>query len=159
MTIRVVQWTTGNVGKESVKAIVANPALELVGGYAWSDSKVGTDIGELVGIDPLGIAATNDVDALLALNPDCVVYNPMWPSVDELVHILEAGVNNLLDAVVENQLADRRQVVDLGWIDDCGQIVDRDLHEAELRTVGILTNEFRVNSKGAILLNAPADFR
>ncbi len=62
---RVVQWTTGNVGKESVKAIVANPGLELVGCFAWSDGKVGVDVGELVGIEPLGIAATNDVDALL----------------------------------------------------------------------------------------------
>jgi 4-hydroxy-tetrahydrodipicolinate reductase len=93
MTTRVVQWTTGNVGKESVKAIVANPGLELVGCYAWSDAKVGRDVGELVGIGPLGVATTDDVDALLGLKPDCVVYNPMWPSVDELVRILEAGVN------------------------------------------------------------------
>ena len=41
----------------------------------------------------LGFAATNDVDALLALKPDVVVYNPMWIDVDELVRILEAGVN------------------------------------------------------------------
>src|SRR5262249_58058064 len=90
---RLVQWTTGNVGKESVKAIVANPGLELVGCYAWTESKDGVDVGELVGIDPLGVAATSDVEALLGLRPDCVVYNPMWPSTDELVRILEAGVN------------------------------------------------------------------
>jgi len=90
---RVVQWTTGNVGKESVKAIVANPSLELVGCFAWSPAKVGVDVGELVGIDPVGVAATDDVEALLALRADCVVYNPMWPSVDELVRILEAGSN------------------------------------------------------------------
>jgi hypothetical protein len=90
---RVVQWTTGNVGKSSVQAIVANPGLELVGCYAWSPEKVGRDVGELVGIDPLGVTATDDVDALLALKPDCVVYNPMWLDVGELVRILEAGVN------------------------------------------------------------------
>jgi 4-hydroxy-tetrahydrodipicolinate reductase len=89
----VVQWTTGNVGKQSVKAMSANPTLELVGCFAWSPSKAGVDIGELVGIDPIGVTATNDVDALLALKPDCVVYNPMWPSVDELVRILESGSN------------------------------------------------------------------
>ena len=93
MPTRVVQWTTGNVGKESVKAIVANPSLELVGCFAWSPSKVGVDVGELVGIAPIGVTATDDVDALLALRPDCVVYNPMWPSVDELVRILESGTN------------------------------------------------------------------
>ncbi|MFI2338259.1 dihydrodipicolinate reductase [Nocardia rhamnosiphila] len=90
---RVVQWTTGNVGKSSVRAIVANPTLELVGCYAWAPAKVGRDIGELCGIDPLGITATDDVDALLALKPDCVVYNPMWIDVDELVCILSAGVD------------------------------------------------------------------
>jgi hypothetical protein len=93
MAIRVVQWTTGNVGKESLKAIVANPTLDLVGCFAWSPAKVGVDVGELAGIGPVGLAATDDVDSLLALKPDCVVYNPMWPSVDELVRILEAGVN------------------------------------------------------------------
>jgi 2,4-diaminopentanoate dehydrogenase len=93
MTIRVVQWTTGNVGKESVKAINANPALELVGCFAWSPAKVGVDVGELVGLPRLGVTATDDVEKLIALKPDCVVYNPMWPSVDDLVRILEAGVN------------------------------------------------------------------
>jgi hypothetical protein len=92
-TYRVVQWTTGNVGKSSVEAIVASPHLELVGCYAWSPDKVGQDVGELCGIAPLGIAATDDVDALLALEPDCVAYNPMWRDVDEMVRILEAGVN------------------------------------------------------------------
>src|SRR5450755_3954468 len=90
---RVVQWTTGNVGKSSVQAIAANPALELVGCYAWSPEKVGRDVGELCGIAALGVVATNDVDALLALRPDCVVYNPMWLDTDELVRILSAGVN------------------------------------------------------------------
>ena len=93
MTYRIVQWTTGNVGVKSVQAIVANPTMELVGCYAWSPDKVGKDAGELGGIDPIGVQATNDVDALLALKPDCVVYNPMFISVDELVRILGAGIN------------------------------------------------------------------
>lgn len=90
---RLVQWTTGNVGKSSVAAISRSPSLELVGCYAWSPDKVGRDIGALAGIEPLGVAATNDVDALLALKPDCVVYNPMWIDVDELVKILASGAN------------------------------------------------------------------
>jgi 4-hydroxy-tetrahydrodipicolinate reductase len=93
MALRVVQWTTGNVGRRSVRAVVDHPDLELVGCYAWSADKVGQDVGDLCGIEPLGVAATDDVDALLALKPDCVVYNPMWPDVDELVRILEAGAN------------------------------------------------------------------
>ncbi|HET7665033.1 MAG TPA: dihydrodipicolinate reductase, partial [Mycobacterium sp.] len=64
---RVVQWTTGNIGKSSVRALAANPNYELVGCYAWSQDKAGTDVGELCGIESLGVSATNDVDALLAL--------------------------------------------------------------------------------------------
>lgn len=115
MAARLVQWTTGNVGKESVKAIVANPDLELVGCYAWSESKDGIDVGNLVGIDPLGIVATNDVGALLDLKPDCVVYNPMWPSIDELVRILEAGVDVVTTAAFINGRrlgADRDRLVE-----------------------------------------------
>lgn len=93
MTYRVVQWTTGNVGRKSVHAVVANSDLDLVGCYAWSPDKVGRDAGELCDLDPLGVVATDDVDALLALKPDCVVYNPMFADVDELVRILGAGVN------------------------------------------------------------------
>jgi hypothetical protein len=102
MTYRVVQWTTGNVGKRSVRAIMASDELELVGCYAWSSDKEGKDVGELCGIDATGVAATNDVDALLALKPDIVVYNPMWPDVDELVRILEAGVNVVSTAAFIN---------------------------------------------------------
>jgi hypothetical protein len=102
MALRVVQWTTGNVGQRSVRAVVAHPGLELVGCYAWSADKVGKDVGELCGIDPLGITATDDVDALLALRPACVIYNPMWPDAGELVRILEAGVNVVSTAAFVN---------------------------------------------------------
>ena len=91
--IRVVQWTTGNVGRRAVRAVVDHPEMELVGCYAWSPDKAGQDVGELVGIDPIDVKATNDVDALIALKPDCVCYTPKWPNIDELVRILEAGIN------------------------------------------------------------------
>ena len=115
MTLRIVQWTTGNVGRQSVVAIAGNPGLELVGCYAWSPDKAGRDVGELCGLEPLGVSASSDVDALLALRPDCVVYNPMWPSIDELVRILEAGVNVVSTAAFINGRRlgpDRKRLVD-----------------------------------------------
>jgi 4-hydroxy-tetrahydrodipicolinate reductase len=115
MTLRVVQWTTGNIGKQAVAAISRHPDLELVGCYAWSPEKVGRDVGELCGLAPLGVRATNDVAALLALRPDCVVYNPMWPSIDELVRILEAGVDVVTTAAFINGRRlgpDRKRLLD-----------------------------------------------
>jgi hypothetical protein len=67
--------------------------LSLVGGYAWSGDKVGHDVGELCGIEPVGVTATDEVDALLALQPDCVVYTPYRPDNEQLVRILESGSN------------------------------------------------------------------
>jgi hypothetical protein len=97
-----------------VRAVVGHPDLELVGCYAWSADKVGRDVGELCGIDPIGVAATDDVDALLALRPDVVVYNPMWPSTDEVVRILEAGANVVSTAAFVNgrrHPADRERIL------------------------------------------------
>jgi len=92
--LRIVQWTTGNVGQRAVRAVLADPtAYQLVGCYAWAPDKVGRDVGELCGIDPVGVAATDDIDTLLGLGPDCVVYTPKWPDVDELGRILASGAN------------------------------------------------------------------
>ncbi len=115
MTLRIVQWTTGNIGKQSIAAIAESSELELVGCYAWSKEKVGVDVGELCGLDPLGVSATDDVEALLALEPDCVVYNPMWPSTEELVRILERGIDVVTTAAFitgRNLGPEREKLVD-----------------------------------------------
>jgi len=93
MSLRVVQWTTGNVGRKSLRAIAQHPDLELVGCFAHAKEKVGRDAGELAGIAKLGVAASDDVEALIALAPDCVSYNPQWPDVDLMERLLEAGIN------------------------------------------------------------------
>ena len=91
--LRVVQWTTGIVGKTSLRAIVSDPRLELVGVYCHSQDKVGLDAGALAKIPSVGVKATNDIDAILALRPDCVVYMPQWPNIDHIERILRAGCN------------------------------------------------------------------
>lgn len=91
--IRVVQWNTGVVGKPSLRAILAHPLLELVGCYCHAPAKVGADVGELCGLPATGVRATNSVEALLALKPDCVVYMPLLPSVDEMEKILASGAD------------------------------------------------------------------
>lgn len=93
MPLRVVQWTLGNVGRCCLRGIVMSRELDLVGCYVWSADKAGRDAGELAGFDPVGVQTTNDIDEVIALAPDCVSYNPLWPSVDELVRLLEAGIN------------------------------------------------------------------
>jgi 4-hydroxy-tetrahydrodipicolinate reductase len=93
MSYRVVQWTTGNVGQRAVRAIAEHPDLELVGLFAHAPDKQGRDAGELAGIAPLGVRATDDVEALLALEADCVSYMPLLPDYDLLGRFLRAGTN------------------------------------------------------------------
>ena len=92
-THRVIQWATGSVGQHAIPAIVEDPQLELAGVWVHSDAKVGRDAGELVGIAPLGVRATNSIDELLALDADCVLYAPLLADLDEMCRILEAGKN------------------------------------------------------------------
>ena len=92
--LRVIQWTTGNIGKRSLHAIIGRSDMELVGVYAHGADKVGVDAAELAGWpEPTGVTATNDIDALIALEPDACCYNPLWPDIDELTRLLESGVN------------------------------------------------------------------
>ena len=96
--MRVVVWSTGGVGAVAIDAISRRPDLELVGVWVHSPEKVGKDAGELAGIEPLGVAATHDADALIALAPDCVVYAASGPerdgaAVPDYLRLLQAGVN------------------------------------------------------------------
>ncbi|MCW2774612.1 MAG: dihydrodipicolinate reductase [Nocardioides sp.] len=92
--IRVIQWTTGNIGRRSLHAIIGRPDMELVGVFAHGAAKVGKDAAELCGWpEPTGVVATDDIDELLALGADACCYNPLWPSIDELCALLEAGVD------------------------------------------------------------------
>jgi len=93
MPLRVVQWTTGAVGRESLRGILDHPDLELVGLFAYSPDKAGVDAGVLVDRAPVGVTARTDGSALLALKPDCVLYTPRTPSVDEVCRILASGAN------------------------------------------------------------------
>jgi len=89
--LRVIQWTTGKVGTYTLRGILDDPRLELVGVYAYSADKAGRDAGELCGRPNCGVKATSDIDALLALGADSVVYTPLHPDVIELTRLLEQG--------------------------------------------------------------------
>ena len=93
MPYRVIQWATGNVGRAAIEGVLGHPDLELAGCWVHSEAKDGADVGMLIGRDPLGISATTDVDALLALDADCVVYSPIFADEGVVTRILESGKN------------------------------------------------------------------
>jgi 4-hydroxy-tetrahydrodipicolinate reductase len=90
---KVVQWATGNIGSHSLRAVINHPNLDLVGLYVYSEDKAGRDAGDLAGTAPTGVRATRDIDEVLAMEPDCVLYMGDRVDVDVLCRLLGAGVN------------------------------------------------------------------
>jgi len=88
---RVIQWATGVVGTASLRSIIRNPILELVGVKVYSESKEGIDAGDLAGTEKTGVLATRDVDAIMNLDADCVIYCPMPTNLGEIAALLESG--------------------------------------------------------------------
>jgi hypothetical protein len=106
MPLRVIAWSTGHVGVHALRCIVRHPDLELVGLWVHSADKAGRDAGELCGLAPTGVVATNDIDALLALGADCVVYTATadlrpWEAVDDIARILASGTNVVSSSMVQ----------------------------------------------------------
>ncbi|MER5885481.1 dihydrodipicolinate reductase [Streptomyces sp. NPDC001941] len=73
--IPTVVWGTGNVGRAAIRAVHAHPALKLSAVIVHNPAKVGRDAGELADAgSELGVAATDDIDSVLAAGPRAVVY-------------------------------------------------------------------------------------
>lgn len=95
---RIVVWGTGFVGTMVITEIVRHPLFELVGVGVSNPEKVGRDVGEICGLEPIGLTATDDVDALIALKPDALVhYGPTAAqadaNIDLITRFLRAGID------------------------------------------------------------------
>ncbi|MET7622178.1 dihydrodipicolinate reductase [Streptomyces sp. NPDC005408] len=95
--ISTVVWGTGNVGRAAIRAVEAHPALKLAAVLVHNPDKVGRDAGELGGLDAqLGVRATDDIDAVLAVSPRAVVYaasGDIRPddALADIIRAIEAG--------------------------------------------------------------------
>jgi hypothetical protein len=93
MPYRVIQWATGNVGRVAVQGILSHPELELVGAWVHGAEKAERDVGEICGLEPIGVRATASADEIIAMPADCVLYSPLLPQLDEVVRLLASGKN------------------------------------------------------------------
>lgn len=93
MALRVVQWATGSVGTAAINGVLEHPELELAGCWVHSKAKSGKDVGEIIGGAPLGVIATDSIEAILALDADAVIYAPLLPDPDEIAALLRSGKN------------------------------------------------------------------
>ncbi|BBZ15417.1 NAD(P)H-dependent amine dehydrogenase family protein [Mycobacterium branderi] len=103
---RVIQWGSGFTGEIALRYLITNKNLELAGLKCYTPGKEGVDAGEIAGLAPMGLSATRDIDQLLSLQADCVIFMPrdaladpsvpgsasaVW--VAELEQILRSGHN------------------------------------------------------------------
>src|SRR5262249_47760518 len=92
-TYRVAQWATGNIGAYALKGVIQHPQMALAGVHVYAADKVGRDAGELCRLPPVGVAATNRIEDILAAKPDCVLYMPQYTDLDDVCRLLAAGIN------------------------------------------------------------------
>ncbi len=90
---RVVQWATGNIGTYALRSVIEHPDMTLAGVYVHTSAKAGKDAGELCGLPPTGVVATHDIDEILALGADCVLYMPAACDIDKVCRLLASGAN------------------------------------------------------------------
>jgi 2,4-diaminopentanoate dehydrogenase len=98
MTYKIIQWGTGPLGTMSLREIIDNPRYELVGVYEFLPEKEGLDGGEICRRPATGIRATKDIEQLLALKADCVIFMPrvqpdFEPLDRDVMRLLESGKN------------------------------------------------------------------
>src|SRR6202012_5463167 len=91
--LRVIQWATGGGGKAAIECVLNHPQLELAGCWVHSAKKNGPDVGEILGVGELGVTANSNIDEVLALDADCVMYSPLIPNDEEVIAILRSGKN------------------------------------------------------------------
>ncbi|RAU92071.1 dihydrodipicolinate reductase [Mycobacterium colombiense] len=103
--LKVGVWGPGSMGVIALRGVIDHPELQLVDLVVHSDAKAGRDAGELCGIAPVGVRATQDPAAVLAGDADAVVYaaganlRPL-EAVADMVSILRAGKNVVSCSVV-----------------------------------------------------------
>ncbi|WP_327319481.1 NAD(P)H-dependent amine dehydrogenase family protein [Streptomyces sp. NBC_01235] len=96
--LRVIQWATGTIGRRSLRAVLEHPHMELAGVHVQTPDKAGRDAGELCGTGPTGVTTTHDIDAILGLGADCVLYMPRAADDDEVCALLASGANMVTTA-------------------------------------------------------------
>lgn len=91
--MRVAQCYTGGVGSSIVRRLATHPRMQLVGVLVHNELKDHRDAGEVVGIGPIGIPTTRQLDDIIALAPDAAIWMGQGLQPENLIRLLEAGIN------------------------------------------------------------------
>jgi hypothetical protein len=96
--VRVIQYGLGPIGSAMARQVVERTELDLVGGVDIDATKVGRDVGDVIGLGrPLGLSVVADLTHVLAQADADVVLHTTSSYFDvfkpQIVGILEAGLD------------------------------------------------------------------
>lgn len=90
---RIVQCYSGGVGAEIARRLMAHPRLQLAGLLVYGDAKAGRDIGEVIGVPPVGIATMQQLEDVVRLRPDAAIWSAQGYHPEAIARLLGAGIN------------------------------------------------------------------
>jgi hypothetical protein len=110
--IRVIHYGLGPSGMATAKLVLMKPDMEIVGAVDIAKEMVGRDLGEILGMQPLGVHVTDNAERLFAkVQADVVVHTAgsrLKRIIGQVEEILRSGKNlvssaeELLFATPEN---------------------------------------------------------
>ncbi len=110
--IRVIHYGLGPIGLATAKLILAKPDMEIVGAVDIAKEMVGKDLGEILGLQPIGVHVTDNAERLFAkVQADVVVHTAgsrlkrIFGQVEEILRggkNLVSSAEELLFATPEN---------------------------------------------------------
>ncbi len=96
--IRVIQFGVGPIGARIAK-LAHQKGLRIVGAIDVDPSKVGKDLGELIGTEPLGVKVTNDPRSVLKRTRPDVVFHTTTSSLRAAMEQIETVAKAKADIV------------------------------------------------------------
>ncbi|MBC8223532.1 hypothetical protein H8E65_03015 [Candidatus Bathyarchaeota archaeon] len=96
-SVKVVSYGIGVIGRRLARHLLTKKGVEIVGAIDINPAIVGKDLGEVLGVDKLGVVISNDTDEVLSTTkPDIVCHTTMSylrQTYDQFTQILKHGVN------------------------------------------------------------------
>jgi 2,4-diaminopentanoate dehydrogenase len=102
--IRVIHYGLGPIGLATAKMILKKQDMEIVGAVDIAKDVVGKDLGEIMGVQPLGIHVTDDAERLFATTTADVVIHTAGSRLKQVIEQIETilrGGKNIVSSSEE----------------------------------------------------------
>ncbi len=96
MPLRIIQYGVGPIGSAIVRVLLERTGAVVVGAIDIAADKVGRDLGEVVGVHPVGVIVSDRAEEVLARKADVVVHSTssyLREVFDQLLACVRAGAH------------------------------------------------------------------